>query len=254
MTSESKCPVAGGGEREGKYAEKSDAMRAFANSDWWPEQLNLKGLQHDSPLVDPMGEEFDYAKEFESLDLNAVINDLQGFDDRLAGLVAGGLRPLRAAVHPDGVAQRGHLSHPRRPRRRRIRSAALCAAQQLAGQREPRQGAAPVVADQAEIRPQDLMGRPPDPDRQRGSRIDGLQDVRLRLADAQTAGSPTIPSTGVRKASGWRTSAISATASCRIPSARCRWASSTSIQKGRTASRIRSRRRATFAKRSSAWR
>ena len=39
-------------------------MRAFANSDWWPEQLNLKGLQHDSPQVDPMGEEFDYAKEF----------------------------------------------------------------------------------------------------------------------------------------------------------------------------------------------
>ena len=77
MTSESKCPVAGGAEREGKYAEKSDAMRAFANSDWWPEQLNLKGLQHDSPLVDPMGEEFDYVKEFQSLDLNAVINDLK---------------------------------------------------------------------------------------------------------------------------------------------------------------------------------
>ena len=66
MTSESKCPVAGGGEhegKEGKYAKRSDAMRAFANSDWWPEQLNLKGLQHDSPLVDPMGEGFDYAKE-----------------------------------------------------------------------------------------------------------------------------------------------------------------------------------------------
>ena len=75
MTSESKCPVAGGGEhegKEGKYAKRSDAMRAFANSDWWPEQLNLKGLQHDSPLVDPMGEGFDYAKEFATLDLNAV--------------------------------------------------------------------------------------------------------------------------------------------------------------------------------------
>src|ERR1700685_154470 len=76
MTDESKCPVVGH-EKEGKYAEKSDAMRAFANSDWWPEQLNLKGLQHDSPLVDPMGEEFDYAKEFASLDLNAVIGDLR---------------------------------------------------------------------------------------------------------------------------------------------------------------------------------
>src|ERR1700728_3229354 len=76
MTDEGKCPVVGHG-KEGKYAEKSDMMRAFANSDWWPEQLNLKGLQHDSPLVDPMGEEFDYAKEFASLDLNAVIGDLR---------------------------------------------------------------------------------------------------------------------------------------------------------------------------------
>ena len=79
MTDEGKCPVVGHGKegKEGKYAEKSDMMRAFANSDWWPEQLNLKGLQHDSPLVDPMGEEFDYVKEFESLDLNAVISDLK---------------------------------------------------------------------------------------------------------------------------------------------------------------------------------
>ena len=77
MTGESKCPVWGGGEHEGKYAEKSDMMRAFANSDWWPEQLNLKGLQHDLPLVDPMGEEFDYFREFASLDFNAVINDLK---------------------------------------------------------------------------------------------------------------------------------------------------------------------------------
>src|SRR5271168_4570186 len=77
MANESKCPVTGGAEGEGKYAEKSDAIRAFANSDWWPEQLNLKGLQHDSPLVDPMGGEFDYTKEFESLDLNAVISDLR---------------------------------------------------------------------------------------------------------------------------------------------------------------------------------
>ena len=112
MAEESKCPVAGGAEREGKYAEKSDAMRAFANSDWWPEQLNLKGLQHDSPLVDPMGEEFDYVKEFESLDLSAVINDLKALMTDFAGMVAGRLRPLRAAVHPDGVAQRRHLSHP----------------------------------------------------------------------------------------------------------------------------------------------
>ena len=73
-TNESKCPVAGGA--EGKYAEKADAVRAFANSDWWPKQLNLTVLHQHSNLSDPMGEAFDYAKEFKSLDLNAVIKDL----------------------------------------------------------------------------------------------------------------------------------------------------------------------------------
>jgi acyl-CoA synthetase (AMP-forming)/AMP-acid ligase II len=58
-------------------------------------------------------------------------------DDRLAGLVAGRLRPLRAALHPHGLAQRGHLSRERRARRRRQRCAALRAAQQLARQRQP---------------------------------------------------------------------------------------------------------------------
>jgi catalase-peroxidase len=45
---------------------------SFTNRDWWPDQLSLQGL-HGS---DPMGEAFDYAKEFKSLDLNAVIKDL----------------------------------------------------------------------------------------------------------------------------------------------------------------------------------
>jgi len=44
--------------------------------DWWPNQLNLKILNQNSPLTDPMGKEFNYAKEFKSLDLNAVIKDL----------------------------------------------------------------------------------------------------------------------------------------------------------------------------------
>ena len=101
-------------------------------------------------------------------------------DDRLAGLVAGRLRPLRAAVHPDGVAQRRHLPHRRRPRRRRLRHAALRAAQQLAGQRQPRQGAPAAVADQAEVRREDLLGRPDDPHRQRRAGVDGVQDLRLR--------------------------------------------------------------------------
>jgi catalase-peroxidase len=49
----------------------------FTNRDWWPNQLDLRVLHAQSGLSDPMGEEFDYAKEFKSLDLKAVIKDLQ---------------------------------------------------------------------------------------------------------------------------------------------------------------------------------
>jgi len=47
------------------------------NRDWWPNQLNIQVLHQNSALSNPMGAAFDYAKEFESLDLNAVIKDLQ---------------------------------------------------------------------------------------------------------------------------------------------------------------------------------
>src|SRR5215510_14180185 len=46
------------------------------NRDWWPNQLDLQGLHRNSTLSNPMGEAFDYAKEFKSLDLKAVIKDL----------------------------------------------------------------------------------------------------------------------------------------------------------------------------------
>ena len=49
---------------------------APTNRDWWPKQLNLKALHQHSPLSDPMGEKFNYAEEFKTLDLNAVIKDL----------------------------------------------------------------------------------------------------------------------------------------------------------------------------------
>ena len=47
-----------------------------SNRDWWPNQLDLKQLQQHSPLADPMGEDFDYAEEFETLDLDAVKKDV----------------------------------------------------------------------------------------------------------------------------------------------------------------------------------
>jgi catalase-peroxidase len=50
--------------------------RGHTNRDWWPNYLDLQVLHRNSDLSDPMGEAFDYAKEFRSLDLNAVIKDL----------------------------------------------------------------------------------------------------------------------------------------------------------------------------------
>ncbi|PSJ57496.1 catalase/peroxidase HPI [Kumtagia ephedrae] len=46
------------------------------NRDWWPDHLDVQVLHHNSTLSDPMGKDFDYAKEFESLDLDAVVKDL----------------------------------------------------------------------------------------------------------------------------------------------------------------------------------
>jgi len=62
-STESKCPFSG-------------ASSAHTNRDWWPNQLDLRVLHEHSNLSDPMGEDFDYGKEFKSLDLNAVIKDL----------------------------------------------------------------------------------------------------------------------------------------------------------------------------------
>ena len=61
-STESKCPVA-----------RSSGQR---NRDWWPQSLRLDGLNQHSPRSDPMGADFDYAAEFATLDLHAVIADL----------------------------------------------------------------------------------------------------------------------------------------------------------------------------------
>jgi catalase-peroxidase len=50
--------------------------RGRSNRDWWPEMLDLQMLHRNSDLSDPMGKDFDYAEEFKSLDLDAVVKDL----------------------------------------------------------------------------------------------------------------------------------------------------------------------------------
>jgi catalase-peroxidase len=64
MSEQAKCPFSGG-------------VRGFTNSDWWPNQLDLQVLHQQSALSNPLGAEFDYASEFKTLDLNAVIGELK---------------------------------------------------------------------------------------------------------------------------------------------------------------------------------
>jgi catalase-peroxidase len=65
MENEQKCPVSG------------KAHNVRANRDWWPNQLNLKVLHQNPPARNPMGEAFDYAEEFKSLDLEALKKDIE---------------------------------------------------------------------------------------------------------------------------------------------------------------------------------
>ena len=65
MSSEAKCPF-----------HATPAPRGMSNRDWWPKQLNVELLHRHSSRSNPMGEDFDYAREFNSLDLAAVKKDL----------------------------------------------------------------------------------------------------------------------------------------------------------------------------------
>ncbi|MFN9848601.1 MAG: catalase/peroxidase HPI [Alphaproteobacteria bacterium] len=68
MSTESRCPMAG--------ARRPTTAGAAGNASWWPNQLNLKVLHQHSAASDPMGAAFDYAAEFKTLDLDAVVADL----------------------------------------------------------------------------------------------------------------------------------------------------------------------------------
>ena len=69
MESESKCPALGG-------LHKQTAVGTISNQHWWPNQLNLTILRQNSPMSDPMGKDFNYAEEFETLDLDALKKDI----------------------------------------------------------------------------------------------------------------------------------------------------------------------------------
>ena len=69
LPTDAKCPFSGG-------APRHTVAGGPGNANWWPNQLNLKILHQRSPLSDPMDKDFNYAEEFKTLDLNAVVKDL----------------------------------------------------------------------------------------------------------------------------------------------------------------------------------
>ncbi len=69
MDGEGMCPVTG-------HGRARTVVGARTNQAWWPNQLNLKILGQNSPLIDPMGKAFNYAEAFKTLDLDAVVADL----------------------------------------------------------------------------------------------------------------------------------------------------------------------------------
>ncbi|MFT5588996.1 MAG: catalase-peroxidase [Bradyrhizobium sp.] len=69
MSNETKCPFLSG-------APQATVNAGRTNADWWPNQLNLKILQQNSSLTNPMGKDFNYAEEFKSLDLEALVKDV----------------------------------------------------------------------------------------------------------------------------------------------------------------------------------
>ncbi len=71
MSTEAKCPFAG------RSQTQATARSGQTNADWWPNQLNLKILHQHTAESDPMGADFNYAQEFKTLDLDAVVTDLR---------------------------------------------------------------------------------------------------------------------------------------------------------------------------------
>ena len=134
------------------------ASRPRTNQDWWPDQLALQVLHQHSPRATPMDDDFDYAKEFATVDLEALkrdVVDVMTTSQDWWPADYGHYGPLfiRMAWHSAGTyrtadGRGGGGSGAQR----------FAPAQQLARQRQPRQGASPALAGQAEVRAQGLVG------------------------------------------------------------------------------------------------
>ena len=103
------CPMGFG-------ANKQTNNTGRSNSDWWPNQLNLKMLHQNQPAVSPTGEDFNYAEAFKTLDLDAVKADLYALMTDSQDWWPADYGPLRSVLYSHGVALFGHLPDGRWPR------------------------------------------------------------------------------------------------------------------------------------------
>ena len=198
--------------------------RPRTNQDWWPNQLEpVRSSTSTRPQSNPMGEDFDYAEEFKTLDVDALKRDIfevmtTSQDWWPADYGHYGPLFIRMTWHAAGTYRiadgRGGGGE---------RRAALRPAQQLARQREPRQGAPAALAGQAEVRPEDLLGRPAGLRRQLRAASRWGSRRSASASGARTSGSPRR-SSGARRTRGSATSATAATGSSPVRSAPCRWA------------------------------
>jgi catalase-peroxidase len=150
-----------------------------SNRDWWPNQLNLKLLQQNSPQANPLGEGLNHAQELKNLDIEAVKKDLYALmtdsqDWWPADYGHYGPLFIRMAWHGAGTYRIGDG-----------RGGAGSGQQRFAPLNSwpdnvnlIRHGG--CSGRKKEVRQQDLLGRSHDPRRQLSPGVDGLQDLRLR--------------------------------------------------------------------------
>ena len=198
-------------------------LRPRVNIDWFPELLDLSVLHRPSALSDPMGPDFNYAREFNSLDLKAVKADIFALmttsqDWWPADYGHYGPLFIRMAWHSAGTYRIGD-------------------GRGGAGSGEQRFAPLNSWPDNANLdKARCCSGRSSRSTaaRSRGPiswclagncalGVDGIQDVRIRAAAASMRGSPTKTSTGARKIHGSRTSATAANTTSKSRSRPCRW-------------------------------